>query len=100
VGWAKYLQAYMRQREHVTNVRMDRSNSYVRVVGNFAWATYQWDFSANVDSTPTDARGQTTLIFQKREAHWLIVHNHTSIVGDAHARQATPAQPQPPKPGA
>jgi ketosteroid isomerase-like protein len=100
VGWAKYLQAYMRQREHVTSVRLDRTNSFIKVIGNFAWVTYQWDFSGIVDGTATDSRGQTTLIFQKREGHWLIVHNHTSIVGEALPQKPTPAQPPPAKPGA
>ena len=93
VGWAKYLQAYLRQRERVTNVRLDRTNTLIRVQGNFAWATYQWDFSAMADGNPADAHGQSTLLFQKREGHWLIVHNHTSLVGEM---QSHPAQPQAP----
>ena len=100
VGWAKYLQGFMRQRERVTSVRLDRSNSFIRVAGNFAWATYLWDFSAKVDGTPTDAHGQATLIFQKRDGRWLIVHNHNSIIGEARPQQAAPAQQPPPKPGA
>ena len=98
-GWSKYLQAYLRQRERVTNVRLDRSNTYVHVAGNFAWATYQWDFSANVDGAATDARGQATLVFQKRDGHWLIVHNHTSMVGESTLqRQPKPTTPPPPAP--
>ena len=102
VGWAKYLQAYMRQRERVTNVRLDRSNTFIHVQGNFAWATYQWDFSAVADGNPSAARGQTTLVFEKREGRWLIVHNHTSLVGEMQSQpppQAAPAKQPPPKPG-
>lgn len=103
VGWAKYLQAYMRQRERVTNVRLDRFNTFIHARGSFAWATYQWDFSAVADGNPSAARGQTTLIFQKREGGWLIVHNHTSLVGDMQSQspqQPAPVQQPPPKPGA
>jgi ketosteroid isomerase-like protein len=99
VGWAKYLQAYTRQRDRVTNVRLDRSNTLIRVQGNFAWATYQWDFSAMVDGNSSAARGQSTLLFQKREGHWLIVHNHTSMVGEMQtqpAQQQAPPQQKPP----
>jgi len=78
--WANYLVAYQEQRARMQQVRMDRSNTYIKLNGNFAWACYQWDFSAVVDGQPTVARGQTTLIFEKRNDRWLIVHNHTSAV--------------------
>jgi len=58
---------------------MDRSNTYIKLSGNFAWATYQWDFSAVVDGQPSSSRGQTTLVLEKRNGQWLIVHNHTSL---------------------
>ena len=78
-GWASYLPLYQAQRARMQQVRMDRINTFTKVVGNFAWACYQWDFSAVVDGQPTAARGQTTLILEKRGDHWLIVHNHTSL---------------------
>lgn len=78
-GWASYLPIYQAQRARMQQVRMDRVNTYTKVAGNFAWACYQWDFSAVVDGQPTEARGQTTLILEKRGDHWLIVHNHTSL---------------------
>lgn len=102
VGWGKYLQAYMRQRERVTNVRLDRSNTFIRVQGNFAWATYQWEFAGMADGNPSSAHGQTTLVLEKREGRWLIVHNHTSLVGEMQspaAQQPPPAKQPPPRPG-
>jgi ketosteroid isomerase-like protein len=101
MGWAKYLQAYTRQRERVSNVRLDRTNTFIHVQGNLAWATYQWDFGAMADGSPSAARGHTTLVFQKRDGRWLIVHNHTSLVGEVQTQpQAQPAPAkQPPKPG-
>ncbi len=99
VGWSNYLQAYLRQRERVQRVRLDRRNTLIRTVGNFAWATYQWDFEAMVDDRGTTARGQTTLLFQKRDSHWLIVHNHTSLVAEAQAdKPQVPPLPPAPKP--
>jgi ketosteroid isomerase-like protein len=101
-GWTNYLAAYQQQRARMQQVRMDRLNTYYRVNGNFAWACYQWDFSAVVDGQPSAARGQTTLIFEKRNDHWLIVHNHTSLAQTS--QPATPAntpqiaQPQPNRP--
>jgi ketosteroid isomerase-like protein len=77
--WTNYLALYQQQRNRMQQVRMDRSNTYIKLSGNIAWACYQWDFSAVVDGQPSSARGQTTLILEKRNNHWVIVHNHTSI---------------------
>lgn len=101
VGWPNYLTSYQSQRARAQQVRLDRSNTLIRVApsGNVAWASYQWEFTAAVDGVPTSAFGHTTLIFEKRNDNWLIVHNHTSLVQSSQA--AAPAQPPaatPPKP--
>lgn len=85
VGWTNYLAVYQQQRARMQQVRMDRSNSLIRVAGNVGWICYQWDFAATADGQPTAAQGQTTLVMEKRNNHWIIVHNHTSMV-----RQLTP----------
>jgi ketosteroid isomerase-like protein len=102
--WTNFLALYQQQRARMQQVRMDRSNTYIKVAGNFAWACYQWDFSAVVDGQPSAARGQTTLILEKRTDRWVIVHNHTSL---APTTQPIPpsntpqiAQPQPKNPSA
>ncbi|MGC2671120.1 MAG: nuclear transport factor 2 family protein [Candidatus Acidiferrum sp.] len=82
-GWKNYLAAYQQQHARMQQVRMDRTNTYIKFSGNFAWACYQWEFSAVVDGQPSAARGQTTLIMEKRDNHWVIVHNHTSVVPTA-----------------
>jgi ketosteroid isomerase-like protein len=87
IGWTNYLAAYKQQHARMQQVRMDRSNTYIKFTGNFAWACYQWEFSAVVDGQPSAAWGQTTLIFEKRDNRWVIVHNHTSVVPTA---QSTP----------
>jgi ketosteroid isomerase-like protein len=84
-GWAAYLRAYQVQRAHMQSVRLERTNTFRKVTGNSAWATYQWEFSAIVDNNATVARGHTTLVFEKRNGRWLIVLNHTSIVKEASA---------------
>jgi ketosteroid isomerase-like protein len=82
VGWPNYLMSYQSQRARSQQVRLDRSNTLIRLApsGQTAWACYQWEFSAVVDGTPTSAFGQTTLVFEKRNDVWLIVHNHTSLI--------------------
>lgn len=97
IGLDKYIQAYQRQRERVHGAQLNRSNSFMRVQGNEAWAVYQWVFTGEVDGQPTGYRGHTTLIFEKRNGHWLIIVNHTSLA-DAPPPPPQPTPPPPTKP--
>jgi ketosteroid isomerase-like protein len=90
-GWSNFLPLYQIQRARMQQVRYDRVNTYIKVSGAVGWACYQWDFGGTVDGKPMTARGQTTLVFEKRNDHWLIVHNHTSV-----AQAAPPTTTQPP----
>jgi ketosteroid isomerase-like protein len=100
VGWTNYLAAYQSQRARIQQVRLDRSNTLIRIApgGTVAWACYQWDFSAIVDGSPSSAEGQTTLILEKRADLWIIVHNHTSLVQASQPAGPATAAPQPAKP--
>jgi ketosteroid isomerase-like protein len=89
LGWTNYLAVYQQQRARIQQVRMDRSNTYIRVSGTVGWACYQWDFAAVVDGQQTESQGQTTVVLEKRNNHWVIVLNHTSLA--ARPPQATPA---------
>jgi ketosteroid isomerase-like protein len=95
IGWTNYLAAYQMQRARLQQVRMDRSNTLIRVApsGQTGWACYQWEFTGLVDGAPSAAEGQTTLVFEKRGDDWVIVHNHTSIVQAS--QPTTPASPAP-----
>ena len=70
-GWDSYVKAYQSQRARTQAVRMDRVNTYTKVMGDTAWATYQWQFSGQVDGKTTNALGYTTLALEKvtRLAH-------------------------------
>ena len=99
IGWENYLASYKSQRLRTQQVRLDRTNTLIRLAGKFAWASYQWDFSAVVDGQPDAAQGQTTLVFEKRGDDWVVVHNHTSLVQAS--QPVTPAStitPAPAKP--
>jgi ketosteroid isomerase-like protein len=100
IGWANFAAAYQRQRQRIQSVRLDRSNTAIRVDGNVAWAAYQWRFEAEADGKPTAAIGHTTLVLEKRNGQWLIVHNHTSLVQEIKQPPAPPpaSEPQPAKP--
>jgi ketosteroid isomerase-like protein len=92
IGWTNYLAVYQQQRTRMQQVRMDRLNTYIKVSGTTAWACYQWDFEAVVDGQPSTAQGQTTVVLEKRNNRWVIVHNHTSLAS------APPAANPPAKP--
>jgi ketosteroid isomerase-like protein len=93
-GWTNYLAVYQQQRARMQQVRMDRSNTFIKVSGTVAWATYQWDFAAVVDGQPATSQGHTTVVLEKRNNHWVIVHNHTSQVpGTTPIAPAKPADP-------
>jgi ketosteroid isomerase-like protein len=96
MGWTNYIAAYQMQRARMQQVRLDRSNTLIRIApsGNVAWACYQWEFSAVVDGAPTAADGQTTLIFEKHGDDWLIIHNHTSLVQASQPNATTSPAPQ------
>ncbi len=98
IGWSNYLPSYQQQRARLQQVRMDRSNSLIKVNGNFAWATYQWDFGGVVDGQPAVSQGHTTLVMEKRNAKWVIVLNHTSVAEGRPVNTGTPGTPAPAQP--
>ena len=96
VGWTNYLAIYQRNAPACSAFAWIAPTPLIKVAGNFAWACYQWDFEAAVDGAPTTAQGQTTLVMEKRNNHWIIVHNHTSMVPPTNPRAPTTgAGPQP-----
>jgi ketosteroid isomerase-like protein len=99
-GWNNYLADYQHQRTRMERVRMDRVNTYIKVSGTVGWACYQWDFEGIVDGQPMQSQGQTSLVLEKRNNHWVIALNHTSLA--PRPPQVAPAAPsgqqQPAKP--
>jgi ketosteroid isomerase-like protein len=100
IGWTNYKAVYEHQRARMQQVRMDRTNTYIKVSGTVGWACYQWDFSGVVDGQQTVSQGHTTVVLEKRNNHWVIVLNHTSLAPKAPitAPAAAPSPQQPAKP--
>jgi ketosteroid isomerase-like protein len=95
-GWANYVRAYQAQRARTKEDRLERTNSYTKVMGDTAWCTYQWRYTGQVDGLEAEAFGHTTLVLQKRGGSWLIVLNHTSVVPVSQPASST-AAPQAPQ---
>ena len=104
-GWNNYLAIYQQQHARMERVRMDRINTYIKVSGAAGWACYQWDFEAIVDGQPMQSQGQTSLVLEKRNNHWVIALNHTSVTPrppqvapvSAPSGQQQPAKPAGPR---
>ena len=80
-----------RSARSVTGERMERSNTFIKVNGNSAWATYQFVYVAMADGKVAQFRGHTTLVLNKQGDRWVIVLNHSSIVDSAFSNPAPPA---------
>ena len=80
IGWDNYVRAYQAQRARVTGGRMDRSNTFIKVNGNSAWATYQFVYVTTVGNSMMEYRGHTTLILNRQADRWVITLNHSSVV--------------------
>jgi ketosteroid isomerase-like protein len=90
VGWDNFVKSYQAQRARVTGIRLDRSNTVVKVSGNSAWATYQFVFGAQMDGKSIQYRGHTTLALVKQGERWIITLNHSSVVDSAAESAAAP----------
>ena len=97
IGWDNFVKAYQAQRAGVTGTRIDRSNTYIKVNGASAWATYQFLYVAVAsDGKIVQFRGHTTLVLNKVGERWVISVNHSSIVDSSTSGASTPAVSAPP----
>jgi ketosteroid isomerase-like protein len=97
-GWQNYVPLYQKQWAEFKGMQVIRRNTIIFPHGDVAWAMYQWEFDALLDDRPYTARGQTTLVLNKVNGTWLIVHNHTSELSqtDTPATAQQPAAEQTP----
>ena len=89
IGWDNFLKSYKAQRAQVSGARLDRSNTLIKVNGNFAWATYQFVYVAQMQDKVVQFRGHTTLFLIKQADRWLITLNHSSVVDSSPPEPAT-----------
>jgi len=68
-----------------TERRLTAGNVSLRVVGDVAWAVFDWSFAAKrVDGQPYASTGWESHVYQRVDGRWAIVHLHFSA----------PVQPQ------
>jgi ketosteroid isomerase-like protein len=80
IGWKSYVPQYQAQKAAFQGMQLIRRNTLIIVHQDISWVTYEWQFAALLNGKPYSAQGQTTLILNKANDKWLIVHNHTSQI--------------------
>jgi len=93
IGWDNFVKAYQAQRARVTGVRMDRSNTFIKVNGNSAWGTYQFLYTAMMDNNAVQYRGHTTVLLAKQADRWVITLNHSSVVDSSTLSPSASTEP-------
>ena len=95
-GWSTVEPRYRQAHLAYGHIELVRENTKIIRRGKIAWASYQWQLAGLRGKELLEVRGQTTLVLEKRKGHWLIVHNHTSLVPPrAEAPQPAAGQPKP-----
>lgn len=85
-GWQNYRDHHLAPELKVfKNTKYAVSDVNVKVNGKTAWATFKYALSADYKERKIESNGVGTMVFEKADGKWLIVHSHTS------ARRSQPA---------
>lgn len=79
VGWADYRDTHLGpEMSAMKNTAFALEDVRPHVAGTTAWVTLKYALSAEVDNRRVEGRGLATLVLEKRDGRWLIVHWHSS----------------------
>lgn len=79
VGWKQYRDHHLTpELKAVKNLKYKYSNVAVSVVGEVAWASFDYSLDALMKGKPLSIKGKGTLVLRKNNGVWKIVHSHTS----------------------
>jgi ketosteroid isomerase-like protein len=88
-GWKTIEPVWKSFFEQFSDIHMGVGNLDVRVSGDLAYATYDWNLSGRVGDYALDDRGAATEVFRRGADGWKVVHLHYS------ARAPKGAEPAP-----
>lgn len=90
-GWLDYRNNHLApEMKEMKNIKYASSDMKVKVEGKMAWATFKYTISGDSDGKHFDSGGLGTVVLEKRDGKWRIVHWHSSA-----PRRAPAAQPSP-----
>jgi len=79
VGWANYRDTHLGpEMAAMENTRFVLEDVRAHVTGSTAWVTLSYTISADVSGRRVDGNGLATVVLEKRDGRWLIVHWHSS----------------------
>ena len=78
-GWKKYRDHHLApELKAFKNTKFTISEAQVKVDGKTAWSTYRYALNADYKERKIESKGLGTMVFEKTDGKWLIVHSHTS----------------------
>ena len=78
-GWADYRDSHLApDLESFENFSYRWFAIEPVVDGDASWAAFRYELSANTSSGPLEVEGRGTIVLQRREGRWRVVHLHTS----------------------
>lgn len=85
-GRASYIDYLESQIGALDDRRIRLRDITVKAARNSAWATYGFTCEGTRDGEPIEVRGVGTMILQRSQNRWQIVHIHTSVTQEGDAR--------------
>lgn len=78
-GWEEYRDDHLRpELEAFSNLQYRYFAIEPQIRGNIAFAAFRYELSAETDGGSIDIEGRGTIILEKLNEQWKIVHSHTS----------------------
>ena len=87
-GWTDYRNSHLApELKEFKNTKYAFSDLKVKVDGKTAWATFKYTLAAEMGARKIESGGLGTVVLEKRDRRWQIVHWHSS----APRRQVSPS---------
>lgn len=87
-GWMDYRNSHLApELKEFKNTKYTFSDLKVKVDGKTAWATFKYALAADIGTRNIQSGGLGTVVLEKRDGRWQIVHWHSS----APRRQPSPS---------
>ena len=78
-GWADYRDNHLKpELEGFRNFSYQWHSIEPQVRGETAFAAFRYDLSADTDRGAIEIEGRGSIVLERRDGHWMVVHLHTS----------------------
>jgi ketosteroid isomerase-like protein len=92
-GWTDYRNSHLApELKEFKNTKYAFSDLKVKVDGKTAWATFKYTLAAEIGTRKIESGGLGTVVLEKRDGRWQIVHWHSSAPRRQTSPTPTPAK--------